>query len=244
VTLLIAFVLSSAVQSPSQPAVKPPLLDQIACAPMGLPAPPLAVLRVLGGYVHGRLMFAPGDALIVNAGTGQGLQPGQQYFVRRLVHDASTKQPKIGALYGVHTAGWITIVDVKDTMAVATVTHACDGILEGDYLEPYVEPALPSPALTGSPDYAHPGRIVLADERRQSGYPGLVMLVDRGTDHGVTPGQTLTVYRETLGGQGPLLDLGRATVLSASAQSALVRIDSSREAIFVGDLVAIHRITQ
>ena len=99
-TLLIAFVLSSAVQSPSQPAVKPPLLDQIACAPMGLPAPPPAGLRVLGGYVHGRLMFAPGDALIVNAGTGQGLQPGQQYFVRRLVNDASKKQPKVGALYG------------------------------------------------------------------------------------------------------------------------------------------------
>ena len=244
-TLLSAFVLSSAIQSlPPQPAVKPPLLDQIACAPIGLPAPPLAVMRVLGGYVHGRLMFAPGDALIVNAGAGLGLRPGQQYFVRRLVQDASKKQPKVGALYAVHTAGWVTIVDVKDTMAVATVTHACDGILEGDYLEPYVEPALPSPALPGSPDYAHPGRIVLADERRQSGYPGLVMLVDRGTEHGVAPGQTLTVYRETLAGQGPLLDLGRATVLSVSAQSALVRIDSSRDAIYIGDLVAIHRITQ
>ena len=26
-------------------------------------------------------------------------------------------------------------------MAVATVTHACDGILEGDYLEPFAAPA-------------------------------------------------------------------------------------------------------
>jgi hypothetical protein len=237
---MIALVLWSAAQA-AAPA-KPPFLDQIACAPMGLPAPPPAGLRVLGGYVHGRLMFASGDALIVNAGTAQGLRPGQQYFVRRLVHDASKKQPKVGALYGVHTAGWITIVDTKDGMAVATVTHACDGILEGDYLEPYVEPALPSPALAGAPDYEHPGRIVLADERRQTGYPGLVMVMNRGSEQDVRAGQTLTIYRETLDGQGPIIDLGRATVLSVSPQSALVRVDSSRDALYVGDLVAIHRI--
>lgn len=243
-TLLIAFVLSSAVQLAPQPAVKPPLLDQIACAPMGLPAPPPAGLRVLGGTVHGRLMFAPGDAVIISGGAAQGLQPGQQYFVRRLVHDASKKQPKVDALYGIHTAGWITIVDTKNTLAVATVTHACDGVLEGDYLDPYVEPGLPSPALDGAPDYEHPGHLVLADERRQSGYPGMVMVMDRGSEHGVRAGQTLTIYRETIGGEGPLLDVGRATVVSAGPQSSLVRIDSSREAVYVGDLVAIHRITQ
>ena len=243
-SLLFAFVLWSTAQALSPARAKPSFVDQIACAPMGLPAPPLAGLRVLGGYVHGRLMFAPGDALIVNAGTGQGIQPGQQYFVRRLVNDASKKQPKVGALYGIHTAGWITVVDAKENMAIATVTHACDGILEGDYLEPYVEPALPAPALAGTPDFAHPGRIVLADERRQSGYPGLVMVMNRGTDEDIRAGQALTIYRETLNGQGPIIDLGRATVVSVGPQSALVRIDSSREAVYVGDLVAIHRITQ
>ena len=84
----------------------------------------------------------------------------------------------------------------------------------------------------------------MADERRQTGYPGLVMLMNRGSDHGVRAGQTLTIYRETLNGQGPILDLGRATVLSVTPQSSLMRIDSSREAIYIGDLVAIHRITQ
>lgn len=218
--------------------------EQISCAPTGLPAPPLAGMRVLGGYVHGRLMYGPGDALIINAGTMQGVQRGQQYFVRRPVHDASIKPPKIGALYGVHTAGWATIVDAKDTMAVATVTHACDAVLEGDYLEPYVDPVLPSPpAIAGTPDFEHPGRIVMADERRQTGYPGLVMLMNRGSDNGVRAGQALTIYRETLDGQGPIIDVGRATVVSVSPQSSLVRIDSSREAVYLGDLAAIHRIT-
>jgi hypothetical protein len=222
---------------------KPDLLEQISCAPMGLPVPPLAGMRVLGGYVHGRIMYGPGDAVIINAGVSQGVQKGQQYFVRRLINDASTKQPKIGALYGVHTAGWLTVVDAKDSMAVATVTHACDGVFEGDYLEPYVHPVLPSPALPGTPDYAHPGRIVMADERRQTGYPGLVMLMDRGTEDGVRAGQTLTIYRETLGGEGPIIDVGHGTVLSVTPRSSLVRVDSSREAVYLGDLVAIHRIT-
>jgi hypothetical protein len=69
------------------------------------------------------------------------------------------------------------------------------------------------------------------------------MLMDRGVDDGVRPGQLLTIYRETLNGQGPLLDVARATVLSANAKSSVVRIESSREAVYIGDLVAIHRIT-
>jgi len=222
---------------------KPNLLELISCAPVGLPAPPAPGLRVLGGYVHGRLMFATGDAIILNAGSILGVQKGQQYFVRRPVRDSSTQQPKVGALYGVHTAGWVTVVDVKDTMAIATVTHACDGVLEGDYLEPYVEPVMPAPALPGTADFEHPGRIILADERRQTGAARFVMLINRGTEDGVRAGQALTIFRETLNGMGPIIDVGRATVLSVSPHSAVVRIDSSRDAVYLGDLVAIHRIT-
>jgi hypothetical protein len=247
VTLLIAAWTLSMLQAPVQaadPTTSSDIREQIACAPAGLPVPPLAGMRVIGGYVHGRIMYAPGDALIVNAGASQGLQRGQQYFVRRPLNDASIKRPKVGAVYGVHTAGWVTIVDVKDAMAVATVTHACDGIMEGDFLEPYTEPALPQPALAGTPDFEHPASVMMADERRQTGYPGLIMLIDRGTDGGVRAGQTVTIYRETLNGQGPVIDVARATVLSVNSRTSVVRVEFSREAIYLGDLVAIHRITQ
>ena len=130
-------------------------------------------------------------------------------------------------------------------MAIATVAHICDAIMEGDYVEPYVAPAMPSAAaMSGTPDYEHPGRILLADEKRQSGYPGLAMIVDRGTEDGMQGGQTLTIFRETLGGDGPIIDVGRATVIAASEHSSLVRVDSARDAVYIGDLVAIHRITQ
>jgi hypothetical protein len=242
VTVFVALSLLWWSQDPARAASpNPAVLEQIACAPGGLPAPAAASMRVLGGSVHGRIMFGPGDAVIIYA--GEHVQRGQQFIVRRPILDASRKQPKAGALYGVHTAGWLTVVDVKDMMAVATVTHACDGILAGDYLEPFAPPVLPGEALAGAPDYGHPGQIVLADERRQTGYPGLVMLMNRGSDHDVRAGQLLTIYRETLGGLGPILDVGRATVLRVSAQSSLIRIDSSREPVYLGDLVAIHRIT-
>jgi hypothetical protein len=40
------------------------------------------------------------------------------------------------------------------------------------------------------------------------------------------------------------VDVGRATVLSVRPQTALVRIDSSHDAVYIGDFAAIHRITQ
>ena len=237
-------ILSLASQSAGAAAVPAPdVLDQIACAPSAQPVPPLGSLRVLGGYIHGRIMFTPGDPVILNAGRVQGLQPGQQFFVRRHIVDRSTRQPKTGALYGVHTAGWLTVTDVKDRMSTATVTHACDAILEGDFLEPFVPPIGTPAAAAGTPDFAHPAQIVMADERRQTGYPGLVMVMNRGTESDVRAGQTLTIYRETLDGNGPVIEVGRGTVLSVAAQSAIVRIDSSREAVYVGDLIAIHRST-
>jgi hypothetical protein len=217
--------------------------EQMACAPVSQFEPPAAGLRVLSGYVHGRIMFGPGEPLIINAGTNQGLKPGQQYFVRRQVDDRFTPATAHFHLISVHTAGWVTIVEARERISVATVTHACDGILEGDYLEPFVDPVVPSPAVGGEPDFAHPARLVMADERRQTGYAGLVMIIDRGTDSGVRAGQTLTIYRETVGGEGPIIDLGRATVLEAGAVTSLVRIDSSREAVYIGDLAAIHRLT-
>jgi hypothetical protein len=219
--------------------------EQIACAPINLPAPPIGGLRVLGGYTHGRIMFGPGEALIINAGTAQGIRTGQQYFVRRHVRDAFTPSTANFIPISVHTAGWVTIVDAKDNLAVATVSHACDGVIEGDYLEPYVDPVIPQPSVVGgAPDFEHPGQIVMADERRQTGYAGLLMLVNRGSDHGVRAGQGITIYRETYNGQGPIVDVGRATVVSVRPQTALVRIDSSRDAVYIGDLAAIHRITQ
>jgi hypothetical protein len=58
-------------------------------------------------------------------------------FVRRHVRDMFTPASPDFTPISIHTAGWVTIIEVKDDAAVARVTHACDGILDGDHLEPY-----------------------------------------------------------------------------------------------------------
>jgi len=224
------------------PAAGQATREQIACAPISLPAEPMAGLRISGSYAHGRMMFAPGEPVIVNAGTKQGIQKGQMYFVRRRVRDNFTPASLDFTPISIHTAGWVTIVDSKDDLSVAVVTHACDGVIDGDYLEPYTDPVVPPPAMNGAPDYANPARLVMADERRQSASEGTLMLINRGSDHGVRAGQTLTIFRPTVAGAGPNYEVGHATIVAARPQTSLVRIDATREAVYIGDLAAIHRI--
>jgi hypothetical protein len=164
------------------------------------------------------------------------------YYVRRHVKDMFTPASLDFVPNSVHTAGWVTVVDVRDDMAVAQVTHACDGILVDDYLEPYTQPVIPTPALGGDPDYEHPARVVMGDQTMQTGAAGTVMVINRGSDHGVRAGQALTLFRPTLNGAGPIVDVGRGTVLAVRPQTSLMRIDTSRDAVYVGDLAAIHRI--
>lgn len=242
-TILLAALLA---QAPALAPLAPSQTtrEQIACAPINLPGKPVAGIQVIGSYVRGRIMFGPSEALVINAGSAQGIQQGQRYFVRRYVNDNFTPASLDFTPHSVHTAGWVTIVETKADMAVATVTQACDGILVGDYLEPFVDPVYPPAALGGAPDFEHPGRLVLADEKRQTGSAGSLFLMNRGTDHDVRAGQTITIYRETMEGAGPILDVARATVLNVRPNTSLIRIDSSREAVYIGDLTAIHRITR
>ena len=72
-------------------------------------------------------------------------------------------------------------------------------MLTGDYLESFIEPIAPPEAVPdGQPDYDKPAELVMADERRQSAYPGMLMLIDRGQDQDVRAGQRLTIFRQTI----------------------------------------------
>jgi hypothetical protein len=242
--MTVAYALALLIQFP--PATPPAFDERVACAPMNAVAAQAPAVKVLGGRVPGRLMFGPGEQVVVSGGAAQGLQVGQDYFIRRSVKDRFTPAAEGFTPNSVHTTGWLRIVDVQGAMSVATITHACDAVFEGDYLEPFVAPPAPvAPAgPAAQPDLANPGRVVMADERRQMGYPGLLMLVNRGSDQGVQRGEGVTFFRPTLDGEGPAQRIGTATVVSVYPQFSIVRIDTIRDAVFVGDLAAIHRVSQ
>jgi hypothetical protein len=66
------------------------------------------------------------------------------------------------------------------------------------------------------------------------------MVLDRGSDHGLRAGQQLTIYREETAG-GTIQRVGRGTVVTVMPESSMFRIDTARDAIYVGDKVAVHR---
>jgi hypothetical protein len=234
----------AAAQAPSIAALTSRDVQQLTCAPVSPSSLPDVLMRVTTGTVHGRTLFSVGDPLIIDAGTAEGLRPGQRYYVRRVVRDRFGYEAANGvAPISVHTVGAAEISQVNEHSAVATVMMECDGVILGDYLEPFVQPSVPQVDPTpGAPDFSDPAHIILGDERRQMGAAGSVMLIDRGSDAGLHAGQLITLYRQTLGGQGPDLLVGTAVIANVHAETALIRISSSRDAVYVGDLAAIHRI--
>jgi len=63
---------------------------------------------------------------------------------------------------------------------------------------------------------------------------GHLVLIDRGFEEDVAPGDVFTVYRRTPGDFPPIV-LGEVGVLSVFERSSLARILRSRYAIYVGD---------
>lgn len=214
----------------------------LLCAPLASFTEPSKTLRIVSGTEPPRALFAAGETVIVNAGAEQGVKAGQKFFVRRVTEDRFTLQTTEKAPRSIHTAGWITIVDVQANVSTAKVSEACDGVMEGDYLEPLVLPAIARASADGEPDFARPARIILADDRRQLGAgDGSLMVMDRGSDHGLRPGQRLTLFRQPSNGEGSVVTIGEAFVALTQAETSLIRIQKSSEAIEVGALIAIHR---
>lgn len=233
---------AAAAQTPSGRVVARDYAAELACGAQATTLPPDDAVRVGAGRERGKSLFGPGDPIVVRGGSAQGIKAGQDYFVRRVVRDKFA-QPGADKMknYSIHTAGWIRIEDVQTDTSIATVVKACDGIMEGDYLEPYVKPELPAEMLGGEPDYSDPAHVVLGDDRRQMGGNGDLMVLDRGSDHGIRAGQRFTIFRQTAGGAGPIAKIGEATAMSVKPETTVVRIDKVSDAVVVGDLVAIHR---
>jgi hypothetical protein len=225
-----------------QPSLAAPAIthDEL-CGPQAVLKAPSAAIKIAGGGERMKKLFGLNEAVIVNAGTAQGVRPGQRWVVRRVVPDRFA-HPSIGQQpISIHTAGWITILESQADASVATVSGMCDGIEEGDYLEPLVIPPAVTAVAAGEPDYARPAHVVLGDDRQQAGGSGTLMVMDRGTDHGLRAGQKLTIFRETLDGKGPVAKIGDAVVVTTHPETSLIKIVNSREAVYVGDLIAIHR---
>ena len=126
------------------PTNLPTEILSLACAPsLAYEAPPTP-LRITGSqesFVRGT--FAPGDLIVINGGTDNGIDVGQEYFTRRAAplerRPISRDNPAT-----IHTSGWIRVYAVDRQMSLATIAFGCDSVELNDYLEPFVIPDIPA----------------------------------------------------------------------------------------------------
>ena len=257
--LCLSGTVAGAAQTPAaapQGGLVPPpawAANDYICAPSLAMARPTSNLRVVGSLdVAPKALLGPGDTLVISGGAAGGLQPGQEYFVRRLANRFGAKDPDREHPMGVHTVARVRILAVETAVGTATVLHACDGILLDDYLEPFTPPLVAARAVPGGADQM--GHILEGDEARSHAGINRFIMIDRGSDHGVAVGQRLLVFRDQGGEQRetdgrsaafrqsaaglPLVQIGEVVVVSVQPETSTVQVVTARDSVRAGDLVA------
>ena len=112
--------------------------------------------------------------------------------------------------------------------------------MRGDRLAAFSPEPVRAPEPDGTPAYDNAARILFADAGQLVGAPRRLMVIDRGTDHGLRAGQRLTVFRRSLHGSAPSI-VGDAVVVAVRIDSATIRIERAIDAISLGDLAAPAR---
>ncbi|HEV8238928.1 MAG TPA: LysM peptidoglycan-binding domain-containing protein [Thermoanaerobaculia bacterium] len=184
-----------------------------------------------------------GDIVYVDGGMAAGLTPGVVYTIVRpldLLKNPDTRQV-VGRLY--QYQGRLRLLTVQDQLAIAEIVQACDSIIDGAGLKPFVPEPVPLGRRTGlRPPNVPVSTEALADDpvilRAKDDLVSLgedhVVFVNLGADSGAAPGDLYTIYRRNAPGKPPVV-LGELAVLSVASRGAVARIVTSRYPIYVGD---------
>ena len=221
-----------------------PEVLSLACSPGAAVEPPATALRVTGGQdSFVRRIYATGDLVTINAGRNNGIEVGQEYYVRRLQVDRrapiSHETPAT-----VRTSGWIKVYAVDDDMSLVTVTHACDTIEVDDYLEPFKLPVVPTVSQDRpKPERDNYGKVVGGSDRRRSFGKGDYFVINRGSDFGIQVGSQFVLYRDKKMDENFLYAIGEAIATEVKGDVTTVLVTQSLSAIEVGDYVALRRET-
>ena len=222
-----------------------------------VPAPSLLVTG--GQDASTRHMFHAGDLVTINGGSDNGIEVGQEYYVRMVQGEGGSGISRATPAT-IRTAGWVRVYAVDKTMSLVTISHACDTPIEiGEYLEPFTVPVVPIPdANPAKPQKENYGHILVGTDRRTMFAKNDFFTIDRGTDHGVTLGARYVIYRDkrrTETAKLPittelpdaittpefLYELGDAVVVDVKPESSTLMATSSRSAFLSGDYAAIRK---
>ena len=220
----------------------PPEVMSLACAPTMTYEAPTASLRISGGQEStGRQSHAPGDLVTLNAGTRGGITVGQEFYTRRVL---ASGEVRVGPTNPgtIRTTGWIRVWAVDEDMSLTTITHACDTVDVGDYLEPFALPTVPVMSqLTGPPERGNYGLVLSGQDRRTQFGSGDYLLINRGSSQGVTAGARFVVYHDQKTPGNFLFQIAEAVAVDVKADTATLHVLTAIDAISAGDYVGMRK---
>ena len=214
----------------------------LACTDVPVVAYQAPALRVLAPHGDDAHEFSYRDGVVVlTGGKPEGLEPGHRFYTRRLTPPRAGEYAEAGT-GAIHTSGWLTVIASDENSALARVDYACDAVMAGDFVEPYVEPALPkdvAPAR-GQIDFTNMGRVLQGTDRHELFGAGDFVSIDRGSNQGLRAGTRVGFYRDRLDGT-PLVELGTGIVLEVTEATAKVVLDNVRFVVVSDDYWAIRQ---
>jgi len=241
------------VAAPERPALPPPPPPPVVaalpdhdhdsiCGPAKADASPESLGTVFSQsssyeHEHDNSLFAKSDQIIIDGGTQNGLTVGQNVVARRSYRPT----PDMRVAVGEHTAGVLQIVSATEQSAVAVVVYACDEIMRGDRLAAFTPEPLRAPEPAGEPAFDEAAQILFADAGQLLGAPRRFMVIDRGADQAIHPGQRLTLFRRESRGERKPIVVGDAVVVAVRSDSATIRVERVNDAIAFGDFAAPQR---
>ena len=115
-----------------------------------------------------------------------------------------------------------------------------DSIDVGDHLEPLVIPELPAAAPAGGPaNFADRALVIFGRDRRLVFGDGDLFSIDRGTNHGITAGTRLAIYRDRQNGL-PLVEVGEAVILETAADTSRAVLVRVSDLVQAGDIAVVR----
>ncbi len=189
--------------------------------------------------------FATGDIVYINGGVEQGINAGDQFAIVSpkglLSHPVS-----MNVLGRVHRqVGRLKVICAQESTSICEITGACDPIAIGDQLIPYQSVPIPLVVLPeqtdrcDQPNGKPTGYIVYHQDDIESAAPGLLVMVDLGSETGVYPGQFATIFRDNPVEGLPRLVVGELGILRVGENYATARITRGWSPVYVGDRVEL-----
>ena len=230
----------------------------LACAPtlvFEAPSPSMLITGGQDGSTHHS--YGPGALLTITAGTANGIEVGQEFFVRRPQSGRATRVSRDNPA-SIRTAGWVRVYAVEDKMSLVTISHACDSIDVGDYLEPFALPQVSTPdADPPKPQKENYGLVMLGTDRRTIFAKDDYFLINRGSADGVTVGTRVMIFRDKRKTEAArrtaenplpkdivpefLYEVGEAVAVDVKTDTSTVRALSAHDAVLAGDYVALRK---